>query len=76
MQIENFTVVLFVLFVQFKACYFCRRGFPGGSVEKNLPANRKGFSLWVLKIQLEKEMAAHSSILTWEIPWTGKSGGL
>ena len=25
---------------------------------------------------LEKEMATHSSILTWEIPWTEEPGGL
>ena len=25
---------------------------------------------------LEKEMAIHSSILAWKIPWTGESGGL
>ena len=25
---------------------------------------------------LEKEMAIHSSILTWEIPWTEDPGGL
>ena len=25
---------------------------------------------------LEEEMAAHSSILAWEIPWTEKPGGL
>ena len=25
---------------------------------------------------LEKEMAAHSSILAWEIPWTEEPGGL
>ena len=25
---------------------------------------------------LEKEMATHSSILGWETPWTGESGGL
>ena len=25
---------------------------------------------------LEKEMATHSSILAWRIPWTGESGGL
>ena len=24
---------------------------------------------------LEEEMAAHSSILAWEIPWTGELGG-
>ena len=25
---------------------------------------------------VEKEMATHSSILAWEIPWTEKPGGL
>ena len=25
---------------------------------------------------LEKEMAAHSSVLAWRIPWTGEPGGL
>ena len=25
---------------------------------------------------LEKEMATHSSILAWDIPWTQESGGL
>ena len=25
---------------------------------------------------LEKEMATHSSVLAWEIPWTEESGGL
>jgi len=25
---------------------------------------------------LEKEMATHSSILSWEIPWTEEPGGL
>ena len=29
-----------------------------------------GFDTWVGKIPLKKEMATHSSILTWEIPWT------
>ena len=24
----------------------------------------------------EKEMTTHSSILAWEIPWTGETGGL
>ena len=25
---------------------------------------------------LEKEMAAHSGVLAWRIPWTGEPGGL
>ena len=28
------------------------------------------------KDSLEKEMATHSSILAWEIPWTEEPGGL
>ena len=52
--------------------YFIK-GFPGGSVLKNPPANagdRCGFDLWVWEDPLEKEMATHSSVLAWEIPWT------
>ena len=29
-----------------------------------------------LRTLLEKEMATHSSILAWEIPWTEEPGGL
>ena len=35
-----------------------------------------GFDPWVRKILLEKEMATHSSILAWEIPWTEEPGGV
>jgi len=31
---------------------------------------------WVKKIPLEKEVATHSSILAWRIPWTEEPGGL
>ena len=45
--------------------------FPGGSVIKNLP---EMWETWVQSLGqedlLEKEMAAHSSILAWRIPWT------
>ena len=44
---------------------------------KNLPAmqeTRVPSLGW--EDRLEKEMAIHSSILTWEIPWTEKPGGL
>ena len=36
---------------------------------------RRGFDHWVRKIPLEKEMATHSSILAWRIPWTKEPGG-
>ena len=44
---------------------------------KNLPANVEdvGF-IPGLGDPLEKEIATHSSILAWEIPWTEESGGL
>ena len=31
---------------------------------------RLEFNSWVEKIPQEKEMASHSSILAWKIPWT------
>ena len=46
---------------------------------KNLPANARD----VMQVQslgredpLEEEMATHSSILAWEIPWMEEPGGL
>ena len=52
-------------------------GFPGGSVVKNLPAMQKT-QVWSLgqEDRLEEEMATHSSILAWRIPWTEEPGGL
>ena len=53
------------------------KDFPGGSVVKNLPAVQ---DIWVQSLgqedSLEKEMATHSSILIWEIPWTEEPGRL
>ena len=44
---------------------------------KNLPAMQETrFKPWVGKIPLEKEMAIHSSILAWKIPWTEEPGRL
>ena len=34
------------------------------------------FFMHILFIHLEKEMATHSSILAWRIPWTEELGGL
>ena len=51
-------------------------GFPGGSVVKNLPAMQETqipFLGW--KDPLEKEMATHSNIPAWEIPWTAELEG-
>ena len=44
---------------------------------KNLPARQETqVQSLGLKNPLEKEMASHSSILAWKIPWTEESGGL
>jgi len=44
---------------------------------KRLPATRE---TWVRSLgqedSLEKEMATHSCILAWRIPWTEEPGGL
>ena len=49
----------------------------GGSAVKNLPAVQE---LQVPSLgqedSLEEGMATHSSVLTWEIPWTEEPGGL
>ena len=53
---------------------------PGGSVVKNLPASAGVTGDVVASLgwddPLEKEMATHSSILAWRIPWTEEPGGL
>ena len=52
-------------------------GFPGGTVIKNLPAQAGDVgSIPGLERSpgLEKEMATHSSILAWRVPWTEEPG--
>ena len=57
--------------------YRTRRGFPGGSVAKNLPATQE-IRVWSLcgEDHPEKEMANSLSILTWKVPWTEEPGRL
>ena len=43
---------------------------------KNLPANARDIRSLDWEDTLEKEMATHSSVLAWRIPWTEKPGGL
>ena len=53
------------------------RGFTGGSLIKNLPANAGDVgSILGQDDPLEEETATHSSILAWRIPWTGVPGRL
>ena len=44
---------------------------------KNMPANAEGAVQSLGEEDpLEEEMATHSSILAWRIPWTEETGGL
>ena len=55
----------------------CLRASLMAQTVKNLLAMQE---TWVLSLgwedPLEKEMATHSSILAWRIPWTEEPGGL
>ena len=62
-----FNSTYFALYVLLLAL---REGFPGGSVLKDPPVKARDSGLipgW--EDPLEEEMATHSSILAWEIPW-------
>ena len=52
-------------------------GFSGGSVVKNPPSKQE---TWIQSLgwedTLEKELATHSSILAYKIPWMEKAGRL
>ena len=52
-------------------------GFPGGSVVTSLPVNAGNKRLTLGRQDpLETEMATHSCVLVWRIPWTEEGGGL
>ena len=68
--------------IEYSSLCYTEEGFPGGSVVKKiclqcsrLPAVQE---MQVRSLgwedPLEKGTATHSSVLTWEIPWTEKSG--
>ena len=71
-------VIYFIKFLQ--VVTFGGRDFPGRSDDKesactagdpdSIPKSRGS------EDPLEKEMASHSGILVWEIPWTEGTGGL
>ena len=59
---------------------FLQTSFPRGSVVKNPPANAGDpgdtGSILGQENPLEKEIATHSSIFAWKIPWKEEPGGL
>ena len=56
------------------------KGFPGGAVVKNLPANAGVQEMRVQSLSqegpLEEEMATYFSIISWKIPWAEEPGRL
>ena len=53
------------------------RASPVTQMVKNLPAVQETwFRSLCLEDPLEKEMATHSNVLPWRIPWTEEPGGL
>ena len=54
-----------------------KEGFPSDSVVRNSSAMQE---MWVRSLgwedPLKEDMATHSSILAWRIPWTDEPGGL
>ena len=74
--IELHLLLAFITFF-FKCGVLCISGFFGGSEVKASASNVGGLgSILRLKIPLEKDMAIHSSILAWRIPWTEEPGRL
>ena len=63
---------------RFKEKYVRKWGFPGGSMIKNicLPMQEMRVQSLGQEDVLEKDMATHSTILAWRIPWTEEPGGL
>ena len=58
-------------------CIVLKPGFPGGSAVKNPPALQEPLVRSLgQEDALEEQMAAHSCILGWEIPWTEEPTGL
>ena len=52
-------------------------GFQGGLLVKNLPTMQETWDRSLgQEDPLVKEMATHSSILAWKIPWTEELNGL
>ena len=73
---SNLAAVLYYIILYYIILYYIIRGFRSGSVAKNLSMQETGVQTLGLEDSLEKEMAAHSSILAWKVPWTEGPGGL
>ena len=73
--ISLITIDIGLIFICFLTFSIYSLVFPGGPAVKNLPAMQETqVQSLSQEDPLKKEMATHSSILAWEIPWTEKPG--
>ena len=58
----------------------CQCDFPGSASAKESACQSRRHETWIRSLgreePLEKEMATHSNILAWKLPWTEEPGGL
>ena len=67
---SQFLILSLIIYVYMQASL-------GAQMVKSLPTMRETWLQFLdWEDPLEKEMAAHSSTLAWEIPWTEEPGGL
>ena len=75
MRTDTFREVLQIIFF---FILYLSVAFPSSSAVKYLPAIQETQETWVPYLgqegRLEEEIAIHSSILAWEIPWTEEPG--
>ena len=66
--------------MSFSVSYVETSGFPSGTVVKNLLAMQETRQTLVVSMgledALEEEIATHSNILAWRIPWAEEPGRL
>ena len=73
-EIMPFRIFFLLQYIQ---CAKYSGGFPSGSAVKNLSSVQETqVRSLSQEDSLEKEMANHSNIRPWEIPWTERTGGL
>ena len=71
---EPSSTLMLCMEILFQPYFNNSMGFPGGSEVKNPPANEGSILGW--RRSPGVEMATHSSVLAWKIPWTEEPGGL
>ena len=76
-HVNNLLFVSLVIHLLLQRSQLRTQGFPDSSAVENPPTNAGDAGLILgLEDSLEEEMATHSSILAWRIPWTKEPGGL